>query len=200
MSARMTQDPTFTNCSSKQADQYAKHRSWFAPQLIQHILAHDAQPNGKLETVLYVGCGPGNSTRDLAGFFSRAIGIDPSRQVTMVARKSGGTTKDGNPIDDLQGNAEVHRGVQDSSLDLLTAAMSTHWFDVKQIWRIAARVVNPGGIVALFNIFRMCRPPSRPYGEAIQLILLKLDFVTLGIHLMLGNKEVTSGYRSLEMP
>jgi trans-aconitate 3-methyltransferase len=200
MSARMKKDPTFTSYSSKQAVEYAKHRSGYAPQLIQYILAHHTQTNGKCGTVLDVGCGPGNSTRDLAAFFNRATGIDPSREMTSVARKIGGMTKEGNPIDYLQGEAEACEGVPDSSVDLLTAAMSAHWFDMEQFWPTAARVLKPGGTVALFNVYRMYCPQSQPCGEAIQRILLKLDFETLGPYLMPGNKEVMSGYKGLEMP
>jgi hypothetical protein len=43
-------------------------------------------------------------------------------------------------------------------------------------------------------------PPSQPQSEAIQRILLKLDFETLDPFLMPGNREVMNGYKGLEMP
>lgn len=200
MSTRSHKDPTFTKYSAKQAHEYTQHRSGYPPQLIQHILAHHAQTGGNYGTVLDVGCGPGNSTRDLASDFSHAIGVDPSKEMTSVAKKIGGTTKAGNLIEYLTSDAEVCDGVQSSSVDLLTAAMSAHWFDMERFWPTAARVLRPGGTVAFFNIYRIYCPPSQPQSEAIQRILLKLDFETLDPFLMPSNREVMNGYKGLEMP
>ena len=78
--------------------------------------------------------------------------------------------------------------------------MSAHWFNMERFWTTAARVLKPGGTVALFNVYRMYCPPSQPYGEGIQRILLNLDFESLGPHLIPGNREVMSGYKGLVMP
>lgn len=200
MSTSSHKDPTFIRYTPEQAKDYAQHRSGYAPRLIQHILTHHGHTGGRFGTVLDVGCGPGNSTRDLAPFFSRATGVDPSTEMTNAAKKVGGTTKDGNPIEYLTSDAEVCDGVDGSSVDLLTAAMSAHWFDMKRFWPTAARVLKPGGTVALFNVYRMYCPPSQPEHEVIQGILLKLDFETLDPFLMPGNREVMNGYKGLEMP
>jgi trans-aconitate 3-methyltransferase len=119
-------EPTFTSYNATQAKLYNQYRSGYPEKLIQYIVAHHEKTYGNLGTVLDVGCGPGNSTRDLAPYFANAIGIDPSEAMTAAGREAGGKTKAGNPISYVTSDAEECEGVPDGSIDLLTAAMSAY--------------------------------------------------------------------------
>ena len=181
MSTKTRKEQSFTSYTQEQAKEYAQHRSGYAPRIIQHILSHHGQTGGRFGTVLDVICRPGSSTRDLAPFFSLAIDIDAAKEMSNAARSVGGTTKDGNHIEYLTSDAEACDSVQTSSVDLLTAAMSAHWFDSKRFWPTAARVLKQGGTVALYNVYRMYCPPSQPESEIVQRILHNLDFETLPV-------------------
>ena len=130
-------DPTFTNYTADQAREYAQHRSGYPPRLIQHILSHHEKTGGKFGCVLDLGCGPGNSTRDLGSHFDGAIGVDPSNEMTNAARGIGGYTKSGIPVKYVTSDGEACEGIKSNSVDLPTAAMSAHWFDMERFWPTA---------------------------------------------------------------
>ena len=200
MSSQARKDPTFTKYTAGQARKYAQHRPGYPLQLIQHILTHHEKTGGNFGTVLDIGCGPGNSARDLALYFEHVVGIDPSKEMTNAARSLGGTSKHGSPIEYITSDAEACEGVEWNSVDLLAAAMSAHWFDMERFWLTAARLMKPNGTVAFFNIYRMWCPPSMPHAQEVQRILLELDFETLKPYQMPGNVEVMTGYKGLQMP
>jgi trans-aconitate 3-methyltransferase len=119
-------EPTFTSYNAAQAKLYNKYRSGYPARLIQYIVDHHEKTGGKLGTVLDVGCGSGNSTRDVAPYYDNAFGIDPSEAMTSAGREAGGKTKAGNPITYVTNDAEECEGIPDGSIDLLTAAMSAY--------------------------------------------------------------------------
>lgn len=192
-------DPTFIGYNAQQASEYAKWRSGYPPQLIEYILYHHQKTGGQCHSVLDIGCGPGNSTRDLAPHFDYATGVDPSPEMTNAARKIGGDAKDA-PIEYKTSDAEACEGIPPNSVDLITAAMSAHWFDMERFWPTAARVLKPNGTVAFFSIYRMFCHPSTRNAPKVQQILTELDFDTLKDFVLPGNMEVMNGYTGLQMP
>jgi ubiquinone/menaquinone biosynthesis C-methylase UbiE len=78
-----------------------------------------------MDTLLDVGCGPGNATRDLVSHFSHVLGADPGQEMINAASQIGGQTASGEPIQFLVAPAEqIAAKVELASVDLLVAAMA----------------------------------------------------------------------------
>jgi SAM-dependent methyltransferase len=110
-------------------------------------LAKEAAPSG---SVLDVGCGTGIFTRLLAAELPAAFnvaGVEPSpdMRATAAARSEAGRR-----IDFVAGRAEELPGGAQSAV-LVTAATAAHWFDRPPFYAEAARVLAPGGSIALIQ-------------------------------------------------
>lgn len=184
-------DPTFRNYSTQQAAAYAAHRGAYSSDIYGEIIRYHTTRGGEFSQVLDVGCGTGKATRQLAAYFSNATGVDPGEQMIIAAKAIGGETKNKNvilfkvtPAEDL--DKISHLG--ESSVDLLSAAMAVsmflccqhvsmssnsklnlqaHWFDMSKFWPQAARIVKPGGTVALWTESSLyCRKTSSTIYES----------------------------------
>ena len=120
-------DPTFRSYSSKQAATYASQRLSYPSQLYAAVLEQHAATGGSFGKLVDVGCGPGNATRDVAGEFDEALGVDPGEAMIAAAREKGGRTRTGAEVRYVVGAAEELVGVEgvgEGSVDLVTAAMA----------------------------------------------------------------------------
>lgn len=120
-------DPTFRHYHASQAVSYAKARGSYSSELYSNVLSYHSSTSGAFDTLLDVGCGPGNATRDLASYFLHASGADPGAEMINEARRNGDdkVTASGEPITFFVGAAEqIAEKVKDSSVDLLVAAMA----------------------------------------------------------------------------
>ncbi|KAM0186619.1 hypothetical protein ACHAPC_004403 [Botrytis cinerea] len=120
-------DPTFRNYTSKQAATYAAHRLSYPAKLYETVINHHEKTGGQFNRVLDLGCGPGNATRDIAGYFEEAIGCDAGEAMIGTAREMGGKTKIGKDIVWVIGSGEEFTGLEEvgeGTLDLITVAMA----------------------------------------------------------------------------
>ena len=119
-------DPTFRSYSSLQAKHYSESRLSYASELYTKVLRYHAETGGSFDTVLDVGCGPGNATRDLALSFNNAVGIDPGVEMIESARQLGGVTLKEQPIRFQVAAAEACASVKEvaNGVDILVAAMA----------------------------------------------------------------------------
>jgi len=124
-------DPTFTAYNAADATSYAEGRdSAYPSALYREILAFAdlPSPSSTRPTILLdVGCGPGNSTKDLAPYFSKVVGIDPSPAMISEAGGKGYKTGTGDGVDFMVSGAEecdTMGGQQQGSVDVLTSAMA----------------------------------------------------------------------------
>jgi SAM-dependent methyltransferase len=166
-------EKTFSSYNHDQGIKYAKARRDYNPSLYQNILDHHASTGGKLDVLLDVGCGPGLATRALSPHFTDAIGLDPSSGMIHTARSLGGVTSTSSPIRYELSTAEqlgenLTPPLEDGSVDLITASNAAHWFNMSGFWVAAARVLKPGGTVALWTSGNICAHPSMPNAAAIQ--------------------------------
>ncbi|KAF3762337.1 hypothetical protein M406DRAFT_72349 [Cryphonectria parasitica EP155] len=176
-------DPTFRNYTPEQAAAYARGRGESATDVIQETLAFHLAGGGSLEMALDVGCGTGQAARVLAPHFSRVVGVDPGAQMVEQARQAAGETRSGEPVEfEVLAAEELasSRIVQPGSVDLLTSAMAAHWFRMDEFWRQAARMVKPGGTVALWTHASLFCHPSTPNAAAVQEALSHLEDSILG--------------------
>lgn len=166
-------EKTFSSYNRGQGETYAKLRPDYHPSLYQTVLHRHISTGGQLDTLVDVGCGPGLVARALAPHFAHAIGLDPSEGMASTARSMGGVTSTSEPIRFELSTAEelgahISPPIQASSVDLITAAKAAHWFDMSRFWPSAARVLKPGGTVALWTSGDIRAHPSVPNAAAIQ--------------------------------
>ncbi|WXC56155.1 hypothetical protein SNK03_002091 [Fusarium graminearum] len=124
-------DVVFRNYSSQQASNYAEGRLGYSEALIEFVLKQHNSSGGRNGVLLDVGCGPGPATRMLAPHFDVAYGADPGLSMIEKAQQMGGISKAGAQIE-----------------------YKAHWFDMPKFWNAAAKLLKPGGTVALWTAFR----------------------------------------------
>ncbi|RBR02538.1 hypothetical protein FVER53590_07666 [Fusarium verticillioides] len=193
-------DVTFRNYTTDQASDYAVGRLGYTDTLIDFVLNYHRSTNGATECVLDVGCGPGTATQKLAPHFDLAYGVDPGKSMITTATSLGGNARNGAPIiyklsaaEDIDKMNDIHY----SSIDMITAATAAHWFDMPKFWAAAAKVLKPGGTVAIWTVFR--QPGSFNNNTELQCIFTEfLD--ALAPYSRAGTHLTQSGYVDLQMP
>ncbi len=128
------------------ADSYERARPGYPPDAVVW-LAGDRQRD-----VVDLGAGTGKLTRGLVSLGHRVTAIDPLTEMLTLLRASLGG------IAALEGSAEAIP-LPDRSADVVTAAQAFHWFDHSAALREIARVLRPGGRVALVWNTRDDREP-----------------------------------------
>ncbi|KAJ5777223.1 S-adenosyl-L-methionine-dependent methyltransferase [Penicillium odoratum] len=174
-------DPTFTNYTKDQA---------------QKILAD-------------VGCGPGNATKPLALSFDYAIGLDPGVEMINTARELVGKTAIDQTITYCVSGAEsIANSIRENlpiveengGVNMITAAMAAHWFDMPGFWAEAARIVKPGGSVALWTHSSFFCHPSTKNAKQVQKALFYLEREILAPYELLQNRLSRDYYDHLPLP
>ena len=198
-------EKTFSSYNQEQGKAYAQIRRDYHPSVYQTIINHHISTGGQLDTLLDVGCGPGTAAHALAPHFAHAIGLDPSEGMIATARSPGDASSTSEPVRFEVSTAEelgehLSPPIQDSSVDLITAANAAHWFDMSRFWPSAARVVKPGGSVALWTSGKICAHPSMPNAAAIQAAMDRSQEQHLTPYLVPGNLLTLNGYIDLPLP
>ncbi|KAM0084810.1 hypothetical protein ACKRZS_002991 [Fusarium odoratissimum] len=193
-------DVTFRNYTTDQASDYAAGRLGYTDALIDFILNYHRSTNGETGCVVDVGCGPGTATQKLAPHFDLAYGVDPGESMITTATTLGGKTGTGAPIVYKLSTAEDIDKINDiphSSIDMITAATAAHWFDMPRFWAAAAKVLKPGGTVAIWTVFRQ----SGSFNNNTELQSIFNDFLdALAPYSTAGTHLTQSGYVDLPMP
>lgn len=197
-------EKTFSSYNASQGKAYASARPDYHRSVYQHIVDHHKTTGGQLGTILDVGSGPGVAARSIAPFFRHAIGLDPSEGMIATAREKGGESGGGEPIRFEVSTAEslganLDAVIPDASVDLITAANAAHWFDMPGFYAAAARVLKPGGSIALWGTGEPTVHPSMPASAAVQAVLEHLK-ETLNPYTTEGNLITRGRYESLPLP
>ncbi len=109
-------------------------------------------------TVLDLAAGTGKLTRPLAQRFERVIAVEPNDAMRSLIRG----------VDALAGTAE-HIPLADASVDAVFVGEAFHWFDGPAALREIARVLRPGGGLALlWKMWWEVEPPIPE--EAVELL------------------------------
>ncbi len=172
----------FADHFSPQAAAYRRHRPGY-PAALFDFLAELAPAR---ECAWDGGCGSGQAARDLATRFRRVIATDPSTAQLAQA----------DPIANVEYReaAEVVPFLDDASIDLVTAAQAAHWFDAPRFHDEVARVLKPGGVLAVWTY-------GLPRISAdVDACLAEFHGVTVGPCWPPQRIHVDSGYRDLPFP
>ena len=178
----MTSSGSFQDHFSDVAAAYAAHRPSYPPALVD-FLARLA-PARRL--VWDAGCGSGQLSLLLTGYFERVVATDASPE--QIARATA------HPKVEYRCARAEASGLPERVADLVTAAQAAHWFDLPAYFAEVRRVTRPGGIVALIS-----------YGvvtadAALDAVIRPFYREVLGAYWPPERRHVDEGYRSLPFP
>jgi SAM-dependent methyltransferase len=118
---------------------YAEARPDFLGAVVEAI----ARYTGRVERALDLGCGTGLSTRALARVARRVIGLEPSAAMLAEARS-------GPAIRYLRARAEAVP-LRGGAFDLVGVGCVWHWCERARLLEEVARVLAPGGWLAVWD-------------------------------------------------
>lgn len=173
---------SFKDHFSDRSAAYARFRPTYPPELFAwlarkspgHSIAWDA------------GTGSGQAAIGLARHFSRVVATDPSEAQLAEARPD--------PAIEYRRGLEGESGLGDRSADLVSAAQALHWFNLEAFYREVARVLQPGGLLAVW-----CYGLHRVTPE-IDRVFDRFYAVTVGPWWPPERVEVETGYARLPFP
>jgi SAM-dependent methyltransferase len=141
------------------ADDYERARPTFPPEAVAFVADRLDLRSGR--TVLDLAAGTGKLTRLLAATGAEVIAVEPIR---AMRQKLVETTPAARVLD---GVAEAIP-LPEQSVDAATVAQAFHWFDRERAYHELARVIRPGGALALvWNT----RDRSHPLQASLEAIL-----------------------------
>ena len=126
------------------ADDYARFRTSYSDELFDVILAYARIPAGG--KILDLACGTGLG---MLGYVKRGFsvnGVDVAPSMMQQARKK---FAENARVTFVLGRAEA-LPFDDESFDLVSCAQSFHWFEPHAAFAECARVLRPGGALAIF--------------------------------------------------
>lgn len=147
------------------ADLYDSTRPGYPPEVVESMLATAGIEEG--DSVLEVGCGTGQLTELLARerLALTAIDIGPS-MIALARRRLGGSAGT------LQVVAFEDFAADGRSFDLVVSATAFHWIDPEVAWEKAARLLQPGGWLALLGTRERY---DDPFGAALRDLWIELS-------------------------
>lgn len=128
-------DPRQPRSFGAAAGDYDRGRPSYPAEAVAWLVPDDARD------VLDVGAGTGKLTEGLLAPGRRVVAVDPDPRMLDVLRAR-------LDVEALEGTAEA-LPVPDASVDAMTFGQSWHWVDPERACAEAARVLRPGGVLAL---------------------------------------------------
>jgi SAM-dependent methyltransferase len=172
----------FKDHFSSASDRYAAYR----PDYPADLFAWLAGLCANREFAWDCATGSGQAASGLAPHFRQVIATDASEeQIRHAAPRPG--------IAFRVAPAEAS-GLPDASIDLVTVAQAAHWFDLPRFYAEVRRVLQPGGVLALWGYGRMVLPSE------LDAPFLSFYSETVGPYWPAERKLIDDGYRSLDFP
>jgi SAM-dependent methyltransferase len=162
------------------AREYANFRPGYPPELFAWL----ARVSPARDAAWDAGCGSGQASIALAGYFSVVHATD-------VAAEQIDAAKPHPRVRYSVGPAEVS-GLPDRSVDLVTVAQALHWFDVEAFHIEAWRVLRPGGVIAMWTY-----PRPRFVDAALDARFEDFYVNVVGPHWPPERKHVDANYSTL---
>jgi ubiquinone/menaquinone biosynthesis C-methylase UbiE len=159
-------DHKYAALFASQADLYARFRPTYPVALFDTVYAYAAeQGNTERRTAVDIATGSGQAAVELAKAFDTVIGVDASPEQVKQAPPRANMR--------LQLGTAESTGLPPACADLVTVAQALHWFRVAEFYAEAARLLRPGGTLAIWGYDNCTLDPpaadaliSRVYGHA----------------------------------
>ncbi len=132
------------------------------------------------------GCGSGQFTSGLAGWFDRVVATDLSFAQVRLAQI--------NPKIDYMAALSEQAPLADSCVDLVVAAQSLHWFPLESFYEEVRRVVRPGGVVGAVSYGLL------EISSEIDRQIRRLHSEIVGQYWPPERRHVDSGYAEIPFP
>jgi SAM-dependent methyltransferase len=117
------------------------------------------------DRLLEIGCATGKATRPLAGRGFRMTCVELGADLAAVARRN----LAGFPgVEVINAAIETWQPAAGSAFDLVFAASAWHWIDPAVRYRRAARLLRPGGHLAVWNALHVFPLGGDPFFREIQ--------------------------------
>lgn len=165
------------------AREYANFRPGYPDELFTWL----AREVSARHAVWDCGCGSGQASRALAGYFDEVFATD-------VAPEQIAAAKPHPRVRYSVGSAE-RSGLPDASVNLVTVAQALHWFDADAFYEEARRVARPGALLAVWTYPRpefIEQEPDR--------VFLHFYSSVVGPYWPPERKHVEDRYESLPFP
>lgn len=149
---------------SSRVENYIKYRPSY-PQALIDLLATECGL-GSDSTIADIGSGTGILAELLLKQGYQVIGVEPNAEM----RGAGDRLLQAYPRFTSVGGTAEATTIADGSIDLITAGQAFHWFDHDHFRAECARILKPGGWIAL--IWNDRRTDSSPFLRAYEQLLL----------------------------
>eukprot|EP01133_Synstelium_polycarpum_P000403 gene403-476_t len=159
MSSTNTERPVFTDHFGKVGSKYLAFRPSYPQELFDVIKEHTADTPRDL--AIDIGCGNGQATIEIAKFFKKVIGFEPSLGQISNAQKA-------DNVEYKQSPAEKIDLTDDHSVDLVTVAQAAHWFDLPVFFQEAHRLLKPNGSLILWS-YGICQMINNKEAEQVHI-------------------------------
>lgn len=173
---------SFSDHFSGHANDYADARPGYPAALFAYL---SAQCQGRA-LAWDAGCGNGQASVALAAHFSVVFATDPSAAQIANAAPHAHVRYAVEPAEQCS--------LADASADLVTVAQAYHWFDHARFCAEATRVLQPGGVIALWTYAE-----SR-VNAAVDDVFDELHNERLETDWPAGRDHVINRYRDLPFP
>jgi ubiquinone/menaquinone biosynthesis C-methylase UbiE len=170
------------------AEEYDRYRPTYPDELFAFIARELALPEAP--RVADLGAGTGRASIAMASRGWRVTAVEPGGPMLDVLRAR--AVDEGLPIEAIQSTAEATR-LPAASFDLATAAQAFHWFDKPAALAEMARIVRPGGALALF--WNVRDEERSPFVAEYHRILERFGGVAEGKYLQAGRASGRSATR-----
>ena len=145
MTARMMPGAARARSFDAWAEEYDRFRPGYPDELFATIAERLRMP--RRPDVADLGAGTGRASIAMARRGWRVTAIEPGAPMLEALRTA--AARAGVALETRMATAEA-TGLGDAAVDLATAAQAYHWFDKPRALAEMARIVRPGGGIALF--------------------------------------------------
>ena len=170
------------------AGEYDRYRPTYPNALFELMATQLQLPTDP--RVVDLGAGTGRASIAMAGRQWRVTAVEPGGPMLEVLRSRAET--DGLVIRTVQATAEA-TGLEAGSFDLATAGQAFHWFDKPAALMEMARIVRPGGGLALF--WNVREEERSPFVADYHRVLERYGGVAEGKYLQAGRSSGRSSTR-----
>lgn len=173
----------FADHFSGAAAEYARFRPRYPAALFSYLASLVSKDGPAWDCAT----GSGQAAVALAGHLPRVVATDASAEQIAHAEP--------HPRVEYRVAPAERSGLEAASVELITVAQALHWFDLPAFYAEAARVLRPGGVIAVWCYAKMLLPDA-----ALQHTLDRFYSETVGPYWPAERRLVEEGYGSLDFP